>query len=141
MSVRDASFTLFSLLSVLAFVMGTGWMGLAARVDWGLGRAPSFLIALGSGFSMMLFASGLMFMTRKLNRNVAYDVGTAVGRTGRVYLTIPTQGKGHGQVEVVVSGRKKILRAQSSGPQIAAFADVKVLEARDDETLIVEPLQ
>ena len=137
----DASFALFSLLSVMAFVMGTGWMGLACRIDWGLGRVPSFLIALGSGTLMMFFASGLMFMTRKLNRHVQYDVGTAVGRTARVYLTIPKLGKGHGQVEVVVSGRKKILRAQSTGPSIAAFDDVKVLEARDDETLVVEPLQ
>jgi len=136
----DASFTLFSLLSVMAFIMGTGWMGLAARFDWDLGRVPSFFVATGFGLTMMLTASGLMFLTRKLNQNVQYDVATAVGKTARVYLTIPKHGKGHGQVEVVVSGRKKILRAQSNGPTIAAFADVKVLEVRDDETLVVEPL-
>ena len=57
-----------------------------------------------------------------------------------VYLTIPQRGKGHGQVEVSVSGRKKILRALSVKDEIAAFADVKVLEVRDDQTLVVEPL-
>jgi hypothetical protein len=137
----DASFTLFSLLSVMAFIMGTGWMGLACRIDWGFGRVPSLLAAVGFGTAMMLLASGLMYMTRKLNRTVIYDVGTAVGRTGRVYLNIPGNGKGKGQVEVSVSGRRKILPAITHGKSLAAFTDVKVIEARDDDTLVVEPLE
>ena len=77
---------------------------------------------------------------RRLNREVGYDPSTAVGRTARVYLTIPEKGKGTGQVEVSVSGRKKVLKAISSGPKINAFSDVKVIEVRDDETLVVEPV-
>ncbi len=136
----DGSFTLFSVLSVLAFFMGTGWMGLACRLDWGLGRLASALLASGFGVGMMLAASGLAYATRRLNRDIDYDVATAIGRTGRVYLTVPEKGKGLGQVEISVSGRKKVLRATSAGPSIEAFADVKVLEVRDDETLVVEPL-
>lgn len=136
----DASFSMFSLLSILAFFMGAGWMGLACRLDWGVGRLGSSLVSTGFGFAMMLAASGMMYLTRRLNRDIRYDVGTAVGHTARVYLTVPAKGNGHGQVEVSVSGRKKVLRAQSTGPEIAAFRDVRVVEVRDDETLIVEPL-
>jgi len=136
----DASFTLFSLLSVMAFIMGTGWMGLAARVDWGLGRALSAVAAVGFGAVMMGLASGLMYMTRKLNRDVTYDLSTAVGKTARVYLTLPAKGKGEGQVEVSVSGRKKVLRAISTDREIKAFSAVRVVEVRDDETLVVEQL-
>jgi hypothetical protein len=137
----DASFTLFSLLSIMAFIMGTGWMGLAARVDWGLGRAPSAVLAVGFGVLMMFIASGLMSLTRRLNRDVHYDLRTAVGRTARVYLTLPPKGGGEGQVEVSVSGRKKVVRAVNRSPEeIQAFSDVRVVEVRDDETLIVEKL-
>ena len=136
----DASFTLFSLLSVTAFIMGAGWMGLACRIDWELGRITSLLTAIGFGTGMMFLAAGLMFMTRKLNREVQYDVRTAVGRTGRVYLNIPANGTGQGQVEVSVSGRKKILKAVTKGAELAAFTDVKVVDVRDDDTLVVEPL-
>ncbi len=136
----DASFTFFSVLSILAFFMGTGWMGLACRLDWGLGRAPSAAIALGTGVAMMSFASGLMYFTRKLNLRVDYDLKTAIGRTAKVYLTIPQKGKGNGQVEVSVSGRKKVLPASSTGPKIPAFDAVKVIEVRDDGVLLVEPL-
>jgi len=136
----DASFTLFSLLSVMAFVMGTGWMGLACRIDFGLSRPLSALLSVGFGLFMMFLASGLMAMTRKLNRHVEIDPRTAIGSTARAYIKIPAKGMGLGQIQVSVSGRLKTVAAVSTGKAIAAFADVKVVEARDDGTLIVEPL-
>ncbi|HSM14857.1 MAG TPA: hypothetical protein VLA66_12395 [Thermoanaerobaculia bacterium] len=140
-SHSDVTFSLFSLLSILAFFMGTGWMGLACRLDWGLGRFPSALLATGFGLVMMITASAMMWGVRRLNREVGYDLGTAVGKAGRVYLTIPEKGAGHGQVEVTVSGRKKVLRAASAGPRLEAFRDVRVVSFRaEDETLVVEPL-
>ena len=135
----DASFTLFSLLSVMAFIMGTVWMGLAARIDWNLGRASSSVLAIGFAVAMMAPASGLMYMTRRLNRDVQYDLQTAVGKTARVYLSLPPKGEGEGQVEVTVSGRRKVLRAISTGGAIKAFTAVKVVDVRDDDALIVEP--
>ncbi|MCA8958952.1 MAG: hypothetical protein KDC38_00505 [Planctomycetes bacterium] len=135
----DVSFTIFSLLSISAFFMGAGWMGLACRIDFDLNGLLAAFISAGFGFLMMGLASVLTFATKKLDWRSDYDVNTAIGRTGRVYLTIPEKGKGLGQVEVSISGRKKIVRAASSGPAIDAFTDVRILEARDDETLIVEP--
>lgn len=138
----DASFTFFSVLSILAFFMGAGWMGLACRIDWGLGRLASAAAATGFGFLMMTLASTMMLGVRKLNREVGYDLATAVGHVGRVYLTIPEKGAGHGQVEITVSGRRKILRAQSAGPRLEAFRDVRVVAVRsEDETLVVEPME
>lgn len=136
----DASFRLLSVLSILAFFMGAGWMGLACRLDWGLSRFTSSVSSAGFGFAMMAAASGLAALTRKLNQEVEYDPKTAIGRTGRAYLTIPARGQGLGQVEVSVSGRRKILSAASTGGRIKAFTDVRVTGARDDETLLVEPL-
>ena len=138
-SGTDASFTLFSLLSVMAFIMGTGWMGLACRFDWGLGRPVSVVIAVGFGVAMMFLASGLMYMTRTLNRTVTYDVQTAVGKTARVYMTVPAKDAGQGQVQVTVSGRLMTLEAVSDGPALEAFSEATVVGVRDDQTLIVGP--
>jgi hypothetical protein len=137
----DASFTLFSLLSVMAFIMGTGWMGLACRVDWGFNRPTSAFLAVGFGVAMMFTASGLMYLTRRLNRNITYDLGTAVGKTARVYMKIPARGEGQGKVQVSVSGRLMTLDAVSAGGALDAFADVKVVATRDDQTLVVGPLE
>ena len=139
-SGTDGSFNLFSLLSVLAFIMGTGWMGLAARIDWGLSRPVAVVIAVSFGTLMMFLAAGLMYLTRRLNREVSYDVKTAVGRTGRAYMTVPARGSGQGKVQVSISGRLMTVDAVSTGPAIAQFTDVKVVDVRDDQTLVVAPV-
>lgn len=136
----DSSFSFFSLLSLLAFFMGSGWMGLTCRIDWGMGGLASAAAAAAFGFGMMMLASGLMFTARKLNQTVDYDLETAVGKTARVYMSIPKQGGGRGQIEVDVSGRRKVLEAISRGEKISEFSSVKVIEVRDDQTLVVEPL-
>lgn len=137
--VDGDAFSFLSVLSILGFFMGAGWMGLACRLDWGLGRLTSSLIAAGFGFAMMMAASAMSYYARRLDQTIEYDVKTAVGRTARVYLTIPEKGQGHGQVEVTVSGRKKIIRAVSNGPRLEAFSDVTIVAARDDETLVAGP--
>ena len=135
----DASFTAFSLLSILAFFMGAGWMGVACRLDWDLGSTVSLLISTGSGMCMMFLSSGLMFYVKRFNREVRYEPKTCVGKTALVYLTIPSKGNGRGQVRIDVSGRKKILSAQTnSSEKLKAFSAIKVVEVLDDNTLVVE---
>ncbi len=134
----DASFQLFSLLSVTAFFMGTGWMGLACRYDWGLGGGVSLAIAVGFGMFMMALAAYLMKWVHSLSEEKSYDTTTAVGTSARVYLTVPAKGQGEGQIEVNVSGRRKVMRAVSAGDELAAFTSVTVIAAQNDETLVVE---
>ena len=134
----DASFQVFSLLSVTAFFVGTGWMGLACRHDWNLGGGVSLLIAVGFGAFMMVMATYLMKWVHGLSDEKSYDADTAIGASGRVYLTIPAKGQGEGQIEVNVSGRRKIMRAVSQSDEIAAFTAITVIAAEDDDTLVVE---
>ncbi len=139
-AATDSSFSFFSLLSILAFFMGSGWMGLTCRIDWVMGGLGSAAAAAGFGFGMMLLASGLMFTARKLNRTIEYDLNTAIGKTARVYMSIPKHGAGRGQVEVDVSGRRKVLEAISTGEKIGEFSSVRVIEVRNDQILVVEPV-
>lgn len=135
-----AAFNLFSLLAILAFFMGLGWMGLACRLTWDLGPGVSVVISLGTGIGMMVLASTMMMYVKRLEHVVEYDAKTSIGRTGRVYLTIPGEGKSGGQVEINISGRRKIMNAKTQGEELAAFTSVKVIEVGDDETLVVEPV-
>ncbi|MEM9882634.1 MAG: hypothetical protein AAF800_06935 [Planctomycetota bacterium] len=137
---HGGGFPLISLLSLTAFFMGAGWMGLIARVDWEMSPTPAAFASGGFGFALMLLSASLMFGARKLTQDVTYDVRTAVGRTGQCYMSIPARGEGAGQVRVSVSGRSMIVPAVSEGPAVDAFADVTVVDARDDETLVVRPV-
>ncbi|MDJ0938136.1 MAG: hypothetical protein QNJ00_00095 [Woeseiaceae bacterium] len=135
----DGAFNMFSILSILAFFMGAGWMGLTCRIDWNLNSMVSAAAATGFGFVLMMMASGLMAFARKLNRTVEYDPATAIGKTANVYMSIPEKGDGRGKIQVSVSGRLKTMDAISTGPKIAEFTSVTVLSVRDDGTFIVEP--
>ncbi len=137
----DGSFNVLSIQSLLAFFMGAGWMGLIARFDWGLSRIATGFAAVIFGAILMSFSVWLMMMVRRLEKTNPYDLKTAVGHTGRVYMTIPEKGQGAGQVEVSVSGRRKVMPAVSTGQTIASYTNVKVIDVRDDETLIVQTLE
>ena len=134
------AFALFSTLSVLAFFMGAGWMGLAARITWQLGPGASGLASLGFGFACMLLAAFLMSNVYRLNKEVSVDMESCVGEAAQVYLTVPPKGRGRGQVRVTVSGRSRIFPAESSGPELPAFATVTVVSVRPDRTVIVAPV-
>ena len=137
-SESASSFGLFSLLSILAFFAGVGWTGLAARMSWELSPGISLIVAFSGGVALMLLAATGMFLLRKLEHEVKYDTKTAIGHTGTVYLKIPGNGEGTGQVEITVSGRRKVMTAKTKGDEIASFKAVRVVEVLDDETLIVE---
>ncbi len=136
---HGAGFGLLSLFSITAFIMGAGWAGLAARLEWGLGPVPAAFSSAGIGFTLMVLASTMMFVLQRAVHVVKIDHRTAVGRTGTAYQNIPARGKGVGKVRVVVSSQSMILPAVSTGDAIASFASVRVLEVRDDNTLVVEP--
>lgn len=137
---HGAGFSVLSVLSITAFLMGAGWMGLVARVDWELGPTASAFAAGGFGFALMLMSSALLFYARKMTHEVVVDQRDAVGRIGTVYMQIPGKGQGAGQVRVNVQGRSMILPAVSNGEALASFSEVRILESRDDKTLVVGPL-
>ena len=140
LEAHGADFSLFSLLSIVSFIMGAGWMGLACRVQWGMGSMPTFFAACGFGLFLMLISSFGMWQMRRMNVAGGYDPKNAVGRTARVYLRIPAKGEGQGQVQVDLDGSQRVMHAVSKGPAIESFATVTILDVRDGETFIVEPV-
>lgn len=126
-----ATFSLVSMQSILAFFMGTGWIGLAAKREWGLTNLEAVLIAAGFGFLMALLSALLTFQIKKLNSKPSFDMSSLVGKKGRAYTNIPEKGHGFGQVEIAINGKLQIVQAQSSGEPIRSFVSVQV-ESIDD---------
>ncbi|MEM1212148.1 MAG: hypothetical protein AAGI68_07600 [Planctomycetota bacterium] len=134
---HGAGFGVFSILSITAFLMGAGWMGLLCRLGWELSPGPSAAVSGGTGIGFMLLAAAGLFLLAKLGHEVKADKATAVGRTGQVYMALPAKGEGQGKVRVSISGRSMISEAVSTGEAIESFAAVKVESVRDDGVLLV----
>lgn len=135
---HGGDFSLFSSISILSFMMGAGWLGLTARIEWGVAPVAAAVYAALFGFALMLFSSFMVWQMRKLSSAGGYDVNDCVGKVGRVYLKVPPKGQGRGQVQITVSGSQKILDAVSTGEEIESFAAVRVIEVQETETLVVE---
>ncbi|MHC5009778.1 MAG: hypothetical protein ACYTG6_02380 [Planctomycetota bacterium] len=138
-AAHGGEFSFFSMLSILSFMMGAGWLGLACRMEWGMGPVQSALAASGFGFALMTLSSVAMYQMRKLNEPGRYDVNNCIGSIGRVYMKIPPKGQGRGQVQITVDGRQKTLSAVTEGDEeIESFTAVKAVGVQEGETLIVE---
>ena len=63
----DPSFSFFSVQSILAFLMGCGWMGLAIIEKMKTNPLLAIVITLIVGFIFMTVTAFLMFSVKKLN--------------------------------------------------------------------------
>lgn len=131
---------LFSIRSVTGFFTGFGWGGVAA-LEAGFGLAVSILIAVACGGGLMAAILFLMRGIYSMRYEGTLDYKNAIGVAGSAYIPIPAAMSGPGQVEVLVQGRLCVVAAFTRSPhRIAARARIKVIDALDQQTLLVEPL-
>ncbi len=131
----DQSFDFLSVQSVLAFLMGTGWMGLTALKTWGLKSLWAALIAIVFGLILMTISAYLMFCVRKLNKRVVKDYTKAIGCVGKAYTKF--EPKGIGQIEIEINKQLSIEEAENVSDEIIeAFSPVKVIRYENNKLYI-----
>lgn len=135
------NFTIFSLQSILAFLMGFGIMGLVASGEWEFSSSLSAIAAIAFGLFLLGLNSWLLFSLRRLNSSGNIDYSSTIGSTAKVYVTIPESSQG--QVEVTVNGKLMVLPARGKGGvSIASFRTVRVISVDSSGVLEVsEPEQ
>lgn len=130
-TASDGTFGFLSLQSLLAFLMGFGWMGYAALQQFKLDQLGSFLSAFGVGLLFMLGTAYLMFSVKKLEKNVVKDKKTAIGKIGKAYTAF--EPKGSGQIEIEIDGQFTVTDAvNNTDEKINAFEMVKVVKVEND---------
>ncbi|MCM1339950.1 MAG: hypothetical protein NC191_09795 [Muribaculaceae bacterium] len=127
----DISFNFLSIQSILAFLMGFGWMGYTCIRQIGIDtHIKTLLISFSVGVVFMCLNTFLMFLVRKLEKNVKVDKSTALNTVGKAYTSIAP--KACGQIEIEVSGKLSIENAMNATEeQINSFEPVKVVNVID----------
>ena len=129
---------IFSVKSVLAFLMFYGWSGLAA-IQYGMVTWWTItLISLGIGVLMMMFTAWLFFMLLKLQESGTMNIENAIGKQGEVYLTIPAKKAGTGKIQIIIQGSYRTIDALTEETEdIKTGTFVEVVEVIND-TLVVK---
>ncbi len=126
----DTAFNFFSVQSILAFLMGVGWAGLAALKQWNLSIVFAVLVGIVIGLIFMFLTAYLMFLTKKLNKTVKPDYSSCVGKSGETYTAF--KASGDGQIKLDVNGKSSVEAAINAGDEeIPAFAKIKIVDYKN----------
>jgi len=134
-SDTDASFHFFSIQSVLAFLMGFGWIGLAALSQWHTDIIHAVVISAVVGFVFMFMSAYLMLKVRCLNQVVTPEYDKCIGKIGKAYTTIHPNSEG--QIEIEMNEKLSIVNAMNeTDVEIKAFEPVKVVKYENEKLYI-----
>jgi hypothetical protein len=135
-----ADFKILSIQAIAAFAMGFGWGGLGVLrgSEWSPWLAVPVGIACGAGMVWLL--AMLLKGVYDLQSSGNIRINDTVGVEGAVYVNIPSDGQGAGQVQLVIDNRQRIYNAITPGPAIASRSRVRVVGVNDDNTVTVQPL-
>ncbi len=132
-------FKLVTIRSVVVFFTIFSWTGIVATTS-GVGKLATVIIALISGFVMMVIVSYIYYFLTKFVEDGTMNMINAVNKEGIVYLIVPGKREGNGKVEVVVQGALRLLDAVTDGDAIPTGSKVAVINIVENQLLLVEKI-
>lgn len=135
----DAEFSLFSLRSIVAFLLFFGWTGVMVLRS---GGSTSRAITLGAiaGTIAMIIIAYLLYQMYKMEESGTVSLISTVGKEAEVYIPIPSKLNGKGKVHVQVENKMMELVAVTNNEKITTGTKVKVLDVLEKNILLVELL-
>ena len=137
----DPSMNLYTFRNLVNFLLGMSWTAILLNEQM-KSKALLMLIAFAVGaaivFAVMMMFKGLSKMQQSGNINV---FESAVGCSGKVYLTIPGERKGSGKVQININNSVREYDALTdSEDDLKTGTSIKVTEVLDASTLLVEEI-
>ena len=131
---------LYTFRNFVNFFLGFGWTAILLQPSvksTGLLVVIAVLVGIALVVAVMYLFKWLSSMQQSGNINV---YKAAVGCQGTCYLRIPAERAGEGKVQITIQGAVREYNAVTDGDEIKTGASVKVIEAIDANTLLVEGL-
>ena len=137
----DPSMNLYTFRNLVNFLLGMSWTAILLNEQM-KSKALLMLIAFAVGaaivFAVMMMFKGLSKMQQSGNINV---FESAVGCSGKVYLTIPGERKGSGKVQININNSVREYDALTdSEDDLKTGTSITVTEVLDASTLLVEEI-
>ena len=130
----------FILRNCIIFFLGFGWAGIFA-VHAGFNQVISILVAFLVGLFLMFTVALMFFLMTKLTESGNITLSNSLNAFGRVYLPIPANRSGVGQVQITIQGSVREVEAVTDDEMLPTGTPVKVLEVINDEILVVKKSQ
>lgn len=136
----DSLGDLFSLRSLINFLLGFSWGGIALYST--IPNKPLLIavaVLIGIGFVILFFL--ILRQLFKLAKDGSFKIEDSLNKTAEVYLTIPAKRVGKGKVLISVGGSVRELEAMTDGDEsLHNTTPVKVVKIENNNILIVEKI-
>ena len=133
----DSSFALFSIESIAAFFMCSGWVGWFCIQCLHYAVKLSGLIAIICGIAGMVLYAWIIMQFRKLEHIPTAKLEELVGKSGKAYMSFAPKGTGKIQIEYNAS-LSTLDAKNSSEEEIKAFDAIKVVKVENKNIYIVK---
>jgi len=137
----DPSMNLYTFRNLVNFLLGMSWTAILMKdliASKALLMVIAFLVGALLVFGVMMIFKGLSKMQQSGNIDV---YKSAVGCSGKVYLTVPAERKGTGKVQININGSVREYDALTdSEDDLKTGSSIKVTEVLDTNTLLVEEI-
>lgn len=135
---NDSLLKLLTVKNIIMFFAGTGWMGIIG-VDAGWSKTTTTIVALIVGILFTaLFALIFRVISRMTESGTITSYESTLGQIGEVYLPIPTQRQGIGQVQMAVAGRIREIDALTDDTEnLPTNTKVRVTSIISENILLV----
>lgn len=121
-----------TLQTIAGFLVGFGWLGLAAYRFLDVGFGGAAIIGTLAGFAVAFFVIRVTRSLLKLQSDANVSLSETVGLEASVTVTIPPAGAGSGRVSVVINEAQHELPAtQNTDNPINTHARVRITQADD----------
>ena len=131
--------SIISIKTISAMLLGFG-LGGAILDQNGFSVAISALGGLGIGLLIGAAYFAIMRSLYQLRSDGTSVLSEAVNRTGSVYVRIPGNNSGAGEVQVAFGGRLQNVRAYTRGLELPTGTAVRIIALHGDAALLVEKL-
>lgn len=132
------SLRIFTVRGIIAFLVMFGWVGVVMS-EAKIHLAITLITATACGFAIMVLVAYLFKSILKLRSSGTADNRNAVGKAGKVYLTVPPSRQGEGKINIMLQGsyveRNAVTDEQEA---ITTGNEVIVVGVSGQTTLIVK---
>ena len=128
-----------SLKTVSAMLLGFGFGGAIMEKN-GYSAGISALGGIGVGVLIGGAYFALMHSLYKLRSDGTSVLSEAINRSATVYVRIPGQNAGAGEIQVTFGGKMQNIRAYTQGADLPTGTAVRVVALHGDQCLLVEKL-
>lgn len=131
-------FQFISIKNLIGFFTIFGWTGIA-MLKGDKSITSTVIISTISGTLMMVIMASILYYLGKLTEDSTLNLKNAIGKIGTVYLRIPAERNGMGQIQINVQGFQTLNAITDEKEEIKTGLMIEVIDVINNELLLVKP--